>query len=169
MTTTVEIPTIVTDRLRLRAPRQSDFDAYAAFRAGERSVFIGGPSTSREAYLRLGLETALWLFRGYGSLIIALRSDDQPIGLAGFYHHADWDGPEIGWALFDGQEGHGYASEAARALLTYAFEDLGWTHVECSASEENTRSVAMIQRLGAERIPSASDMARFQFQQGLAA
>lgn len=148
MSMTFAIPTIRTERLALRAARQSDFDAYAVYRGGARARFIGGPNTPREAYIRLGYETGLWALRGYGGLIVADASDDAPIGLAGFYHHANWNGPELGWGLFDGYEGRGYATEAARALCRFAFDTLDWASVDCSVANDNDRSIALVNRLG---------------------
>ena len=46
----IDIPTLYTERLTLRAPRLSDFEAYAEFRGSERARILGGPFTRAQAF-----------------------------------------------------------------------------------------------------------------------
>ncbi|MDQ2697933.1 MAG: GNAT family N-acetyltransferase [Actinomycetota bacterium] len=55
---------------------------------------------------------------------------------------------EIGWSLHPDFEHQGYASEAARAMLTYAFTVLGLHRVTAELDPRNTASVALCKRLG---------------------
>lgn len=55
---------------------------------------------------------------------------------------------EIGWRLRRSFWGLGYASEAARACLAFAIEDLGLTEVVAFTAERNSRSEAVMKRLG---------------------
>ncbi len=55
---------------------------------------------------------------------------------------------EIGWALNPEFEGNGYATEAAEAILAYAFTDLGLHRVIAELDPRNDASVAMCRRLG---------------------
>ena len=52
------IPTLQTQRLILRAPRQGDFDTFAAFYAGPRASFVGGPLTRELAWRMLAIGKA---------------------------------------------------------------------------------------------------------------
>ena len=45
-----EIPTLVTERLILRAPGPEDFEPFAAFYASERASMVGGPESRRDAW-----------------------------------------------------------------------------------------------------------------------
>ena len=55
--------------------------------------------------------------------------------------------PELGWDLRSDRWGHGYATEAARGVLTHA-ADLGLTRVYSLIAPENERSRGVARRLG---------------------
>ncbi len=55
---------------------------------------------------------------------------------------------EIGIALAPEFQGHGYATEAVRALLDYLFQKLGKHRVFGSADPSNLASIRLLQRLG---------------------
>ncbi|MGM9941469.1 MAG: GNAT family N-acetyltransferase [Bulleidia sp.] len=54
----------------------------------------------------------------------------------------------IGYRIFEGYRGHGYAYEAAEMVLRYAFETVGMMQVIITCSPENTASKKTIERLG---------------------
>lgn len=58
---------------------------------------------------------------------------------------------EIGWTIVPGQGGHGYATEAARAVLEIAFEHYGLRRVVANLDARNDRSAALCERLGMRR------------------
>ena len=58
---------------------------------------------------------------------------------------------EIGWLLHPDHGGHGYATEAARALATAAFERLGTHRLFARLDAENTGSARLCERLGMRR------------------
>ena len=151
MTTMFEIPTLTTERLRLRAPRLDDFDAYAAYRASERTVYVGGVETRVAAFHGFCAMIGHWQFRGFGRWIIADKESDAPIGVAGPYFPEGWPEPEIAWTVFEQAEGKGIAYEAAFRARQYAYETLSWPTAISAIVPENTRSVALAQRLGAVR------------------
>jgi RimJ/RimL family protein N-acetyltransferase len=55
---------------------------------------------------------------------------------------------ELGWALHRDHQGKGYATEAARAILAYAFESLGLHRVKAELDPRNGASIALCLRLG---------------------
>ena len=57
---------------------------------------------------------------------------------------------EIGWVLDPAYTGHGYATEAVRALLRLAFEDLGLRRVVANAFAD-TASCRLMERVGMRR------------------
>lgn len=146
---TVEFPQVVTDRLVLRAPRESDVEAHIAFMASERASLVGGPQDRFQAYRGFAASLGHWILRGYGMWVMALKSDDQPIGRCGFIYHDGWDEPEIGWHVYDGFEGQGYAFEAAKAALGVGAAKFGLDGVVSYIDPANTRSAALAERLGA--------------------
>ncbi len=63
-------------------------------------------------------------------------------------------GVEIGWRLARSAWGHGYATEAARACLEYGFGTLGLDEIVAIAAAGNTRSQAVMRRLGMTHDPA---------------
>ncbi|RWF91479.1 MAG: N-acetyltransferase, partial [Mesorhizobium sp.] len=53
-----------------------------------------------------------------------------------------------GWRLAPEFWGHGYVTEAAEAWLAYGFETLGLDEIVSFAVRDNSRSTAVMQRLG---------------------
>ncbi|UNX54782.1 GNAT family N-acetyltransferase [Georgenia sp. TF02-10] len=58
---------------------------------------------------------------------------------------------ELGWALHPGHAGHGYATEAVRALLRLCFEDLGLRRVTANCFADNEPSWRLMERVGMRR------------------
>nr|WP_283426860.1 GNAT family N-acetyltransferase [Shimia sagamensis] len=144
-----EIPQLETNRLVLRGPQQSDFDVTAAFFASDRSKFVGGPLSAEQAWRVLSLEAGHWALRGFGRWIVVERDSNTPVGNIGLWYPHGWPEAEIGWDLFEGFEGKGYATEAALAARSYAYDVLGWNTVISLVDPKNTSSLKLAQRLGA--------------------
>lgn len=149
--TNLHIPTVETETLRLRCPRMEDFEAYAAFRASDRAIHVGGPNTRAQAFDKLCEIVGHWHLRGYGRWIVADKITDEPLGIVGPLFPDDWPEPEIAWSVFEAAEGRGVAFEAARAALDYAYDTLGWTTAISCATPDNIRSQTLAKRLGATR------------------
>jgi RimJ/RimL family protein N-acetyltransferase len=58
---------------------------------------------------------------------------------------------ELGWVLDPEHSGHGYASEAVRALLRICFEDLGLRRVSAECFAANEASWRLMERVGMRR------------------
>ena len=145
------IPTLHTERLTLRAPVEADFAPFAAFYAGPRSHFVGGPLSRELAWRMLAMEAGHWQLRGYGRWIVAETATDTPVGMVGPFAPEGWPEPELGWDLFDGFEGKGYATEAALAARAWVYDTLGWTTAISLVKPENTASARLAERLGCTR------------------
>lgn len=146
-----QIPTLTTARLTLRAPRLDDFDTVVAFFATDRSRWVGGPVTDADRIWPNFLAHAgQWLLRGYGFWMAEDRDTGALIGRAGIYHPLNWPEPELSWVLFDaGAEGRGLAMEMALAARDGAAA-LGVRAPISSVEAENTRSIRLAERLGAQ-------------------
>lgn len=144
-----QCPTLTTDRLTLRAPRDTDFDAVAAFYADPvRSHGFGGPIDRNNAWRWFAGMIGHWHLRGYGFWFADLH-DGTPVGMVGLWNPLGWPEPELGWVLFDGAEGKGFAAEAARAVRHHAYTTLGWTTLTSNIVPSNEKSKALARRLGA--------------------
>ncbi|MDK3075671.1 GNAT family N-acetyltransferase [Sedimentitalea sp. JM2-8] len=143
------IPTLITDRLRLRAPGPQDIAPFTAFYASERARFVGGPLTAEQAWRMLAMEIGHWTLKGFGRWTVETLDTGTAVGLVGLFEPEGWPEPEIGWDLFNGHEGNGYATEAGRAARDYAYDILGWPTAISLVKDGNDGSAAVAARLGA--------------------
>lgn len=148
------IPTITTERLILRPYKRSDWDRYFAFASSERSKFMGGPMDDEKAWGWFTNDIASWALFGFGALAIDL--EEKIIGFAGLVHPPTFPEAENGWALFDGHEGNGYATEAAAAMLDFAFKSTNLTTVVSYVDQNNVASQAVAKRIGGILDPNAA-------------
>ena len=150
------IPTIETNRLLLRAPMLADFPAFERIMTSDRAQYMGGPFDRWGAWGMFCHDMVGWTLFGHGGLMIDRRSDGVCIGQVSINHGPLFPEKELGWMLYDGFEGHGYATEAAVALRDWAFGTLGLATLVSYFDPANLRSIAVAERLGAVRDPDAA-------------
>jgi RimJ/RimL family protein N-acetyltransferase len=143
-----------TDRLLLRRFRAEDLDRLADWQSRpDVARFVYWEPRSRE-------EAAAVLAQRMAAT--RLERDDDAIGLAVerredglllgdltlWLRSAEHRQVEVGYVFHPDAGGHGYATEAARALLTHAFQDLQAHRVFARTDARNTASAALLRRLG---------------------
>ncbi|WP_196258444.1 GNAT family N-acetyltransferase [Pelagibacterium limicola] len=143
-----EIPVLQTERLVLRPPKIEDFPAYAALMASPRASGMGGPFDLRGAWGLFCHDVALWPLYGHGALMIELAATGTCVGQVGINHGPLFPEKELGWLLYEGFEGSGYASEAAETLRDWAFAEAGIETLVSYMDRNNRRSAAVAERLG---------------------
>jgi RimJ/RimL family protein N-acetyltransferase len=159
--TTIHIPTLETERLILRAPRMQDSASYVAFKTSERSKFTGGPIAADVARTNFSAVAGLWVSRGYGLFMAALKTDPETaIGGFGIFHPERQEEPEFGWSLYDAaNEGKGYVTEAMRMVIPWAWDVIGVDTAQSHIDEGNAPSVAVATALGAKFDPATTKKA----------
>jgi RimJ/RimL family protein N-acetyltransferase len=150
------IPTLTTDRLILRAPREADFPAMLAFNDSPRSRFVGGGGDRQKVWRTHLANIGHWALRGYGFYSVETKDGDF-IGRVGVIYHDGWDEPELAWHLFDGFEGKGYAYEAALAARADYHARITRQPPISYIDVTNTRSEALALRLGATQERTLND------------
>lgn len=148
-------PTLETERLTLRPLTLADYPAFAAFLGSQRAALMGGPFDARGAWGVFCHEVALWDLCGHGGLAVDLRSSGECVGVVEINAGPLFPEREIGWQVYQAHEGRGYATEAARALLHWAFGPRGLTTLVSYVDPANSRSAAVARRLGGVLDPSA--------------
>ncbi len=167
--------TLDTSRLIVRAFALHDVDTYsrlldAAFGTGA----YGSPEQKRTMFeYQVAADAGLALLHQppYGDRAIVLRETGEVIGSVGFapclmpfgqlpsFEYTTLFTSEIGlfWALFPEHRGHGYATEAAAAMVAYAFGQLRLRRIVATTEHDNARSIEVMRRLGMriERNPQA--------------
>ncbi|MFU1478788.1 GNAT family N-acetyltransferase [Roseovarius sp. C7] len=150
MSLTLNIPRLETERLILRGPEASDFEAYCAFLTDPvRADGFGVEKDRPKAWRWFALNIGHWALHGYGYFTIEDKESGAPCGLTGIWNPEGWPEPEIGWVVFEGFEGRGIAREAATRARQWAYEDLGMTTLTSNIVPGNDRSIALAERLGA--------------------
>ncbi|MGH8036431.1 MAG: GNAT family N-acetyltransferase [Stenotrophomonas sp.] len=103
-----------------------------------------------------------YTLNGFGMYAVIRRSDGAWLGNAGLVRRDGLPAPDVGYALRAQYEGNGYALEAARAVMHYARDVLGYTDLYGIVAPENLRSAALLRKLGMEdrgdlRLPGPRD------------
>ena len=62
-----------------------------------------------------------------------------------------WPGPETVWSLVPAKRGQGFATEAARATIQYAFHQLGLVQVPSIIHPKIIASIRVAERVGQRR------------------
>ncbi|SFV32750.1 Protein N-acetyltransferase, RimJ/RimL family [Devosia crocina] len=141
-------PTIETRRLILRPMCGEDLAAYAHMMASPRAIYMGGPFNALETWRMFCQDIALWSVYGHGGLMIDRKSDRRCVGQVGINHGPLYPEKELGWLLYEGFEGCGYATEAGAALRDWAFGTLGISTLVSYFDPANHASMAVSARLG---------------------
>jgi RimJ/RimL family protein N-acetyltransferase len=147
------IPRLETERLVMRAFRESDLDAWTAI-MGDPDVarFVApAPMNRGEAWRSMASSLGHWLLRGYGVWAVERKSDLAMIGRVGMINPEGWPGLEIGWTLGKAAWGNGYATEASAAAMRYAFLTQPVDRLISNIDPDNTASQAVAARLGETR------------------
>lgn len=85
---------------------------------------------------------------GFGLMLVELRESGVPIGACGLLKR-DWlEDVDIGFAFLPAYRGHGYAHEAAAAMVHHGRTSLGLHRVAAIVSDGNASSRRLLDRLG---------------------
>ena len=153
-----------TERLLLRAFTRDDEEIHRqVFSDPEVCRYYCGETRTLEQ-TREWLIHRMWQAKGddLGCLAVVHKADQALMGLVALQAYvATWivweDDPqarfskvevEYSYALGRAYWGKGYVSEAGRALIEYAFKELRLARIVTNIDSENTRSIAVVKRLG---------------------
>ncbi len=140
---------IVTERLVLRPFEARDRVRLIAlannWRVAKNLAMLPYPYTEEAADTWLGMQEGLWAGGKSVTLVIAL--DGELIGGigVGVRDHGDW---ELGYWLGQPYWNRGYASEAARALCDYGFDELKLDKIVAGHYPDNHASGTILTKLG---------------------
>jgi RimJ/RimL family protein N-acetyltransferase len=142
-----------TPRLVLRPWRAADREPFARLNA-DPAVMEHFPSvlTRAESDALAERAEAHFASHGFGPWAVEVVGGGLFIGFVGLVH-VGFEAPftpavEIAWRLARSAWGHGYASEAAHEACRIAFEELGLSELVAFTVPANTRSRAVMARLG---------------------
>ena len=141
-----------TERLRLRRfePGDAPFILRLLNEPGFLR-FIGdrGVRTLEDARLyleRVPLES--YRTHGFGVYLVERGPRGIPIGMCGLTHKEWLPAPDLAYAFLAEHGGHGFATEAARAVLAHARATLRLERLVAIVLPDNTASIRLLQKLG---------------------
>lgn len=91
---------------------------------------------------------------GYGLYTVELKNNSEfqipnsQLGICGFVKRDTLPHPDLGFAFLPQSSGNGYAFEAAEGCLKFGTDKLGFTEVLAIATQDNSRSHALLFKLG---------------------
>lgn len=147
-----------TERLRLRGWMGSDRDLFREINSDPKVMeFFPFRRTHEEADAFLVKLNGTIMETGIGFYCLELKATGEPMGfcglsLANMPNIFPIETVEIGWRLASRFWGNGYVTEAANALLDFAFAQKNLEAVVSFAVAENRRSTAVMERLGLQRV-----------------
>jgi RimJ/RimL family protein N-acetyltransferase len=149
-------PVIETERLLLRQWRGDDVAANTAMLADPGTArFItvdGKPVTSElNGWRNAAVMAGHWVLHGVGMFVVEEKSSGKFIGRVGPWFPPGWPGFEVGWGIATEFRGKGFAVEAARASIDWAFATFDIDRIIHCIDRENTASQGVARRLGASK------------------
>ncbi|MEM7284927.1 MAG: GNAT family N-acetyltransferase [Actinomycetota bacterium] len=149
-----------TERLVLRQWRSTDHEPFAALNADPVVMeHFPSPLDRAASDALIAREQARIDERGWGLWAVEVVATGRFVGFVGLAEEDfgfDWTpAVEIGWRLARAAWGHGYATEAAAAVLAFAFEELGLAELVSFTATTNAPSQAVMQRIGLRPHPAS--------------
>lgn len=168
----MNMPTLHTERLHIRPFTPHDLQPYHQINA---AVGWLDETQTAEANLTARREWLQWTIRNYqqlarlyqppyGDRAVILKATNQLIGSVGLVpllapfaqlptfgsHPHSLYSTEMGlfWIIHPAHQGQGYATEAAAALIHYAFNELHLHRILATTEYDNLASAAVMRRLG---------------------
>jgi RimJ/RimL family protein N-acetyltransferase len=140
------IPVLETERLVLRAPRLEDAKAVAQLandrRIAEYTARIPHPYALADAENFIASVN-----RADGEIAFLITREGVVLGACGI-GMSEREAPDLGYWLGVPFWGHGYATEAVRAVIDHAFADLGYEALGAGARVTNPASRRVLEKCG---------------------
>jgi RimJ/RimL family protein N-acetyltransferase len=148
-----------TERLLLRAWRDHDLEPFAALNADREVMrYFPAPLTREESDALAERIRVLMEADGWGLWAVEVPGGPPFIGFVGL-HSPRFEAHfvpavEVGWRLAREHWGHGYATEAAVAAVSFGFDELALDEIVAMTTPDNVRSRRVMDRLGMTRDPA---------------
>jgi RimJ/RimL family protein N-acetyltransferase len=149
------IPVIETQRLILRGPIPADADVWVTFitdpefgRYVPRSKVTRTPQERAERII--GAYYRRWETQPLSALgwAVTRKADGQFMGFCGVEELSGTNDGELDYYLGKPYWGQGFTTEAARAMVRFAFESTGWDRVVAAIVPANLASSRVVDHLG---------------------
>jgi RimJ/RimL family protein N-acetyltransferase len=152
-------PVLETERLVLRVPAEGDPEAqFRLLNTPALMARLGGLKTLEQIALRHVQARDSFAREGFGFMMMIEKASGELVGHCGLKRVNNPLAPnlgdhEVGWLVREDRWRRGYAREATRAVLDWAFGSIDAPHVVALTSETNRASWGLMEKLGMERRP----------------
>ncbi len=99
----------------------------------------------------ISLSTKYFTEQDFGLWLITLKETKAVIGFTGLWYFFDENQPQLLYGLHPDYWGEGYAVEASRKIMEYAFQNLGFTYIIASCDKPNIASMKVAEKLGMQK------------------
>ena len=144
-----------TQRIRLREFEEDDVDAlYSLDSDPDVMRYISDGRTCTRADIESAIPRVRNYYQqnpGYGIWLAELKDDGQFLGWACLKHLDQTEDIEVGYRLMKAFWNQGYATEAARALIDYGFEQLKLDRIVAITHPDNAASQRVLEKCGLRR------------------
>lgn len=145
-------PTLHTDRLRLRPFDDADADALYAMQSSAHVLryWDAPPWTERDRAVKFIAKCRQMAEDGTGARLAVDRVEGGAfIGWISLTRwNPDYRSAALGYCFIEDAWGHGYATEAAHAVLQWAHETLDLNRVQAETDTRNVGSARVLEKVG---------------------
>lgn len=146
------IPTLETERLIMRSFKADDFGRLQKIESDEEMTrFTGGVHNEDQCWRYMAVMIGHWTLRGFGPFALEEKDTNTLVGYCGPWFTPKFPEPEICYTLARDAQGKGYATEALKSAIGFAYDQLGWKRAVSCIASENFSSQAVSKRLGAKK------------------
>lgn len=148
------LPEIETERLLLRMYMQEELEIVYKMLADKdvTRFYPPGFSIKREDVLSsLPRRLKRWREQGFGQLGVFEKKSGKLTGYCGLQYFDSTPEVEIFYGLFKEFWGKGYATEAAKAMLRFGFEETNLDKIAAGTHPDNFASQKILQKIGLEK------------------
>ena len=145
---------IETTRLLLRLPVADDAEPFVEIHQDPevlalKLVTLTGPPGGIEVGLR-NVDRMLrhWDRHGYGQFTVVEKATARVVGCVGFVQPDNWTDIDLGWIIRRSRWGNGFATEAARAVIDWAWNSGTMDHIVSLIAPDNLISIRVALKIG---------------------
>lgn len=150
----MRLPIIETERLLLRIYKPEELEIVYKMLADKNVTRFYPPGfsiTREEVLASLPRRFKHWRERGFGQLGVFEKENENLLGYCGLQPFDNTPEIEIYYGFFEAAWGKGYATEAARAMLRFGFENTNLDKISAGTHPDNVASQKVLQKIGLEK------------------
>jgi RimJ/RimL family protein N-acetyltransferase len=141
-----------TSRLQLRLPQASDaaalMEIHQDSEAMKRVTLTAPPGGITVAWRNVAMMIGHWHLRGYGQWTVIEKETGMVVGRVGLWNPEGWPGIELGWIIRRSRWNNGFATEAARASLDWAWTNVDTDRIISIIDPDNVAAIRVAGKIG---------------------